>query len=192
MNNPNPSVISGITPEYAERLHEEGILNIQNLAHCDPDMVSKRTMLNKETVFDWKDEAILRLLTENIQTARFHNKNATATQTSPAEKQDSTTEQAKEGTADNQNLYCVLQSVGISNISTLAKRLGSNKTENANAANEPADLEEAKQLVRLLGWAEKEEHYNLLLSTSIQGLEMLGTAQKASVTAFAFDWTELK
>jgi hypothetical protein len=60
--------IPGITYEYAERLHEEGIMNVQNLAFVDPENLSKRTMLNKNMLFDWKNRAILKLLTGNIIT----------------------------------------------------------------------------------------------------------------------------
>jgi hypothetical protein len=60
--------IQGITYEYAERLHEEGVMNIQNLAFADPDTLSKRTKLNQNMIFDWKDQAILILLTGNILT----------------------------------------------------------------------------------------------------------------------------
>jgi hypothetical protein len=62
------STISGITYDYAERLHEEGIINIQNLAFADPDDLFKKTMLNRRMLFDWKDQAILMLLTGTIDT----------------------------------------------------------------------------------------------------------------------------
>jgi hypothetical protein len=68
--------ISGITYEYAERLHEEGIMNVQNLAFADPDNLSKRTRLNRNMIFDWKDQAILILLTGDVQTGKIKAGNA--------------------------------------------------------------------------------------------------------------------
>lgn len=62
----NIYTVPGITYEYAERLYEEGIMNIQNLAYADPENLSKRTMLNRDMIFDWKNQAILMLLTEDM------------------------------------------------------------------------------------------------------------------------------
>ncbi len=65
--------IPGIDYEYAERLREEGIMNIQNLAFADIENLSKRTRLNRAMLFDWKDQAILMLLTRSIQTNNMKN-----------------------------------------------------------------------------------------------------------------------
>lgn len=59
--------IPGIEYDYAERLREEGIMNIQNLAFANVEDLSKRTRLNRRMLFDWKDQAILMLLTGDIK-----------------------------------------------------------------------------------------------------------------------------
>jgi hypothetical protein len=57
------TVVEGITVFTAQRLGEEGIDVIQHLAFCDPADVARRTRYSESTVGDWKDQAILYLLT---------------------------------------------------------------------------------------------------------------------------------
>jgi hypothetical protein len=75
--------IPGIDYDYSERLHEEGVMNIQNLAFSDPENLSKRTMLNRNMIFDWKDQAILMLLTGNVKTESFKKSTGGNTQSVP-------------------------------------------------------------------------------------------------------------
>jgi len=57
------TLVEGITVFTAQRLGEEGIDVIQHLAFCDPADVARRTRYSESTVGDWKDQAILYLLT---------------------------------------------------------------------------------------------------------------------------------
>lgn len=94
------AIITGITHDYAERLHEEGVMNVQNLAFIDVETLSKRTMFSQNVLFDWKDEAILRLLAGNIVRKK-----------------------EGEGESKEETLYEALMKIGVSNVSTLATRL---------------------------------------------------------------------
>jgi hypothetical protein len=77
--------IEGIDSMDAERLSEEGLDYIQQLALCDPIDISFKTKFPIHTVKDWKDQAILYLLTADIivikkdktknQTTQFLNYN---------------------------------------------------------------------------------------------------------------------
>ena len=58
--------IEGIDSLDAERLSEEGLDYIQQLALCDPIDISFKTKFPIHTVKDWKDQAILYLLTADI------------------------------------------------------------------------------------------------------------------------------
>jgi Icc-related predicted phosphoesterase len=66
VGNQDLSTMRGVTTDYAERLHEEGIMNIQNLAFIDVEITRKRTMFNMNMLFEWKEEVNLRLLTGDI------------------------------------------------------------------------------------------------------------------------------
>ena len=57
------TLVEGVTVFTAQRLGEEGIDVIQHLAFCDPADVARRTRYSESTVADWKDQAILYLLT---------------------------------------------------------------------------------------------------------------------------------
>jgi hypothetical protein len=57
------TLVEGVTVFTAQRLGEEGIDVIQHLAFCDPADVARRTRYSECTVADWKDQAILYLLT---------------------------------------------------------------------------------------------------------------------------------
>ena len=57
------TLVEGITVFTAQRLGEEGIDVIQHLAFCNPADVARRTRYAESTVADWKDQAILYLLT---------------------------------------------------------------------------------------------------------------------------------
>jgi hypothetical protein len=57
------TLLEGITVFVAQRLSEEGIDVIQHLAFCDPADLARRTRYAEATVADWKDQAILYLLT---------------------------------------------------------------------------------------------------------------------------------
>jgi hypothetical protein len=57
------TLVEGITVFVAQRLSEEGIDVIQHLAFCDPADMARRTRYAEATVADWKDQAILYLLT---------------------------------------------------------------------------------------------------------------------------------
>jgi hypothetical protein len=69
--------IPGIEYDYAERLREEGIMNIQNLAFADIENLGKRTRLGRKMLYDWKDQAILMLLTGDIDINRLKGANNT-------------------------------------------------------------------------------------------------------------------
>ncbi len=46
-------------------------MNVQQLAFSNGEILSERTLFNRETVENWRDEAILRLLTGNILVQNF-------------------------------------------------------------------------------------------------------------------------
>ena len=58
--------IEGIDSVIAERLSEEGLDYIQQLALCDPIDISIKTKFPLPIVKDWKDQALLYLLTADI------------------------------------------------------------------------------------------------------------------------------
>lgn len=58
--------IEGIDPITAERLSEEGLDYIQQLSLCDPIDLSFKTKFPLHIVMDWKDQALLYLLTADI------------------------------------------------------------------------------------------------------------------------------
>lgn len=57
------TLVEGITVFTGQRLSEEGIDVIQHLAFCDPADLARRTRYSEATVADWKDQAILYMLT---------------------------------------------------------------------------------------------------------------------------------
>jgi hypothetical protein len=57
------TLVEGMTVFAAQRLSEEGIDVIQHLALCDPADLARRTRYSEAMVADWKDQAILYLLT---------------------------------------------------------------------------------------------------------------------------------
>ena len=57
------TLVEGITVFAAQRLSEEGIDVIQHLAFCGPADLARRTRYSGATVTDWKDQAILYMLT---------------------------------------------------------------------------------------------------------------------------------
>lgn len=57
------TLVEGMTVLAAQRLGEEGINVIQHLAFCDPADLARRTRYSEARVADWKDQAILYLLT---------------------------------------------------------------------------------------------------------------------------------
>jgi hypothetical protein len=67
--------LEGINSSTAGRLGEEGIDYIQQLALCNPNEISFRTNYPLETVKDWKDQAILYILTGNVIFASKNNDN---------------------------------------------------------------------------------------------------------------------
>lgn len=163
--------ITGITYEYAERLHEEGIMNIQNLAFIDAEILSKRTMFNKDTLFDWKDEAILRLLTQSVSVVRFLG---------------------EKDEVIAANLYEALVDVGINNVTILATRLEcvrgtEEELEKTGEEYTCPNTESVINLIKLLGWKDEREEYRyFLIKTCIQGMKMLGEISEPSITAFAY------
>ncbi len=58
--------IEGINSVTADRLNEEGIDYIQQLALCNPFEISLRTRFNIDLVTDWRDQSILYILTGDI------------------------------------------------------------------------------------------------------------------------------
>jgi hypothetical protein len=158
--------VAGITRDYGVRLHEEGVMNIQNLAFIDVDMVSKRTMFNKHMLQDWKDEAILRLLTGD---AVVPGSSVADTLPSPGDTVSSDTPSAP-------LVYDALVKVGISNVTTLLNLLTTNEDDALNPDH----------VLNLLGWKCTAEAQHFLVRTCIQGQEMLGQLAEPSITAFAF------
>ena len=59
--------IDGIGIFTAQRLGEEGIEMIQHLAFCDATRLARRTRFADATVADWKDQALLYLLTADCR-----------------------------------------------------------------------------------------------------------------------------
>lgn len=57
------TLVEGINVMTAQRLSEEGVDVIQHLAFCDVTDLARRTRYPEDTVADWKDQAILYLLT---------------------------------------------------------------------------------------------------------------------------------
>lgn len=55
------SEIEGIEMDEVERLHEEGIKNIQQLAFSNPLAIHFSTSFPLKTILDWTDQALLRL-----------------------------------------------------------------------------------------------------------------------------------
>ena len=161
--------ITGITRDYAERLHEEGIMNIQNLAFTDVEILSRRTMLSKSMVFNWKDDAILRLLTGNIGVKNFLI-------------------DSKE--SGEKTLYDSLSNVGINNVTSLASHLKCRRPtkDEKKKENEEyvTDTKSTSLLVKTLGWKDNEEYRYLLERICIQGKIMLGDPTQTSITAFAY------
>jgi hypothetical protein len=51
--------IRGVTPEIEERLGEEGILDVINLAMADPLRLIRNTSFDKFQILTWIDEALL-------------------------------------------------------------------------------------------------------------------------------------
>lgn len=51
--------VSGVTPEVAERLAEEGILDLHGLAMADPLRLIRNTNFDRREIVSWIDEAIL-------------------------------------------------------------------------------------------------------------------------------------
>jgi hypothetical protein len=62
--------IGGINLLIAERLTEEGVSSIQELAFCDPVDLAAKTKFQELTVRDWKDQALLYLFTNDIKVLR--------------------------------------------------------------------------------------------------------------------------
>lgn len=173
--------VTGITYEYAERLHEEGVMNIQNLAFVNTESLSKRTMFNKNLVFNWKNEAILQLLTGNVTIKGFLKEE---------EEEEEEEEDKKEEKDEEERLYDALSKVGINNVTTLATRLRcrrSTKDEEEKGAEEYViDPKFTGHLVKLLGWKEKDEYTYLLNRICIEGKTMLGQLTEPSITAFTY------
>lgn len=151
------STISGITYEYSLRLHEEGIMNIQQLAFANSELLSERTMFNRETVCDWKNEAILQLLTGNI----------------PLDK-------TKKNPKREETLYCALTKVGINTVSDLSNFLQID--ENRKVDRKESDENKTK-LVRLLGLTDTNKDYEYMLTKiCLRGEDLLGEIEKSVTT----------
>lgn len=155
--------VSGITYNYGERLHEEGIMNLQNLAFVDTELLSKRTMFNKRMLFDWKDEAILRLLAGNVPHKNFSS-----------------------ATQSQETLCDKLREIGVNNVTALANYLeAKNERDWDSTVVCNPDSAAAKNLVKALGWIEEKEEYRLLLCKICeQGKRILGEIE-AETTAYA-------
>lgn len=155
--------VSGITYDYGERLHEEGIMNLQNLAFVNTELLSKRTMFNKRMLFDWKDEAILRLLAGNVPHKNFSS-----------------------ASKSSETLYDKLREIGVNNITALANYLEAEKEDDwsPTVVCKP-DSTAAKNLVKALGWTEEKEEYRFLLcKICVHGKRILGEIE-AETTAYA-------
>jgi len=148
------SSISGINYDYSLRLHEEGIMNIQQLAFANVEVVSDRTMFTIETLFDWKNEAVLRLLTGNTPISTF-----------------------LKDTRNGETLYDALTKVGINTVSDLSNFLDCNENE---SGKDKASIrkENAANLIKLLGWEGKDEYKFILTKVCHRGEEILGKAEE--------------
>jgi hypothetical protein len=154
------SEISGITYDYSLRLHEEGVMNIQQLAFVNSEKLSERTMFNRETVCDWKDEAILRLLTGNIPM-----------------------DSSKEDPKDEDMLYSALTKVGINTVSDLSNFLECEENDIEDKDKEGKEDENVAKLVKLLGWENNVEEYKYLLTKICsRGEELLGEVETSVAT----------
>src|SRR5919108_493381 len=58
--------IEGIDSVTAERLSEEGISSIHELALCNPGQIARRTKFPEEYIQDWKDQAVLYILSAGV------------------------------------------------------------------------------------------------------------------------------
>jgi len=177
--------VSGITYECAERLHEEGIMNIQNLAFSDPENLSRRTMFNQKMLFDWKDEAILRLLTANVPVTNFQKHQEPVSPAAAENRADSSGSLEENSKAEVKNLYEALKKVGISNVSNLFAFIGKKDGEDS--------VSHATDLVKLLGWKQEKKEYEYFLEKiAEQGKKTLGELSERSITAFPFKWETLE
>ena len=176
IGNQDVSIITGVIEDYADRLHEEGVMNVQNLAYIDVDIMSKRTMFNKKMLFNWQDEAILRLLTGNIPNKPF-------------------LKEENNGDNDNSTLYDALEEVGINCISTLAIRLEYKRgpwkiDEEKSQFNEEykflSGSDATLNLLHIMNWKSGEEYVDFLEKICIQGKKMLGEITEPSISVFAY------
>jgi hypothetical protein len=58
--------LEGINAIDAQRLEEEGINCIHQMAFCDPTDIAKKTKYSEDFVKDWKDQAVLYILTADL------------------------------------------------------------------------------------------------------------------------------
>jgi hypothetical protein len=58
--------IEGIDSITAERLSEEGVSSIHELALCNPGEIARRTKFPEAYVRDWKDQAVLYILSADV------------------------------------------------------------------------------------------------------------------------------
>jgi hypothetical protein len=65
--NRNISVIEGINLGIVERLSEEGIDSVQQLAFCKVDDLAEKTKFPTLVLNDWKDQALLYLFTSSVK-----------------------------------------------------------------------------------------------------------------------------
>jgi hypothetical protein len=163
--------IDGITHEYMERLSEEGIEDIENLAFANPDDLSKRTMLNRNMIFDWKDQAILALLTDTVLTENWNKSidkvaDKTGLTNKVADKTGLTNKVAD--TKEKETLYKDLRNIGICNVTSLVRRL---------------DKDQSKNLLKMMGLDNADEYAILLTSISVQGKELLGVMAENTITS---------
>lgn len=155
------STISGITHEYSLRLHEEGVMNIQQLAFANSEKLSERTMFNRETVCDWKNEAILRLLTGSVPLDR-----------------------KKKKPEEEETLYWALTQVGINTASDLSNFLQCEVETTDSEESTETDRNVAK-LVKLLGWEKDNEEYRFMLTKICSRAEKLLGETEISVATRA-------
>ena len=64
--NRSTTLVEGVSIFVAQRLSEEGIDAIQQLAFCNTTDLAKRTRYPAQTVADWRDQAVLYLLTGDV------------------------------------------------------------------------------------------------------------------------------
>jgi len=135
-------------------------MNIQQLAFANSENLSERTMFNKETVCDWKNEAILRLLTGNIPLDR-----------------------KKKDPDEEEMLYCALTRVGINTVSDLSNFLQCEENETEDQGKPAGEEENVTKLVKLLGWKEDIEEYKYMLTKICRrGEELLGEVETSVAT----------